>query len=44
MNWYLSKLSSNVSELRGNMTLKIPIDDSLGVSRKSFNVTLLDTV
>lgn len=32
MNFYLSKKSANSTELKGNVTSKIPFDDSLDVS------------
>jgi len=32
INWYLSKKSANTSEIKGNLTLLFPIDDSLNVS------------
>lgn len=31
-NFYLSKRSSNVTEIRGNFTLKEPFDDTYDVS------------
>jgi len=31
-NYYLSKLSSDRAELRGNLTLNIPLNDNLTVS------------
>lgn len=32
MNYYISKKSINTSEIRGNITLKIPLDDSILVN------------
>lgn len=31
-NFFLNKRSRNVTELRGNLTFKIPLDDTLSVS------------
>jgi len=32
INFYLSKTSANTSEIKGNITNSVPIDDSLDVS------------
>lgn len=32
MNLYLSKKSMNVTEIRGNLTYMIPLDDTIDVS------------
>lgn len=34
----MSKTSINTSELRGNITLSVPINDELGVSSKIYKV------
>jgi len=34
-NYYLYKIAENITELRGNISNKIPLDDSLTVSSKN---------
>jgi len=36
MNYYISKKTANTTEIKGNLTNMIPLDDSLNVSLGSY--------
>lgn len=41
-NWYLKKISPSKTEMEGNMTLKMPVDDNLNVSHTFIDLLKTD--